>query len=150
MMKKEGHAISLHGLFELRTSLNNTHLPVGFQESMEAALFWKLLGNILLSCYTGNGPSIKITFLRPDLRYFMKSNVNYVRSGKYLCFFEMPQMDKQRTNKISAAKDKHKHACKHNCSLCLELQNSIFHMARVLGHNKCQWRRIQRGKDAIC
>lgn len=52
--------------------------------------------------------------------------------------------------KISAAKDKHKHACKHNCSLCLELQNSIFHMAGVLGHNKCQWRRIQRGEDAIC
>lgn len=38
-MKKEGHAISLHGLFELRTSLNNTDLPIGFQESMEAALF---------------------------------------------------------------------------------------------------------------
>lgn len=57
-MKKEGHAISLHGLFELRTSLNNTDLPIGFQESMEAALFLNLLGNILLSCYTGNSQSI--------------------------------------------------------------------------------------------
>lgn len=56
MVKKEGHAISLHGLFELRTSLNNTDLPIGFQESMEAAL--SLLGNILLSCYTGNSQPI--------------------------------------------------------------------------------------------
>lgn len=57
-MKKEGHAISLHGLFELHTCLNNTDLPIGFEESMEAALFLNFLGNILLSCFTGNSQPI--------------------------------------------------------------------------------------------
>lgn len=53
MVKKEQHAISLHGLFELCTSLNNTDLPVGFQESIEAAVYLNLLENILLSCNLG-------------------------------------------------------------------------------------------------
>lgn len=91
-MKKDGHAISLHGLCELRSTLNNTCLSVGFQESMEATSFLSLLGNILLSCYTGKGPFIKITLLRPDLRYLTRSNINYARSGKHLGFFEIPQM----------------------------------------------------------
>lgn len=85
-MKKEGHAIGLHGLFELRSTLNNSDLPTGFQECMEAALFLNLLGNILLSCYTGNSQPIHYNcFLETRFEVFYEVYevylINYARLG---------------------------------------------------------------------